>query len=462
MNIFLDILDRGLTGQYCSEKEWNMRFFPSVINKALKKYELQNTCNSKIPINFDDELADRFWEAGLEVATEVGMLNTSTERIIKFTREEIITGLNRACGFWRAGWGRDAVDVVPRVPEDSRPPITVLGPIGDLLSEELFIPIHQSSAQNWSLDGISTGVLATVHGREIRTGTPYETLAGALDSRMLREALIRAGRPGMVLCGPDTEPSEYGAFGGWNTPNGVEISQIGAIALPPAELKVDYHILHKAAHGVNLKSHILAGHWSMIGGYAGGPEGCGVAAVAASIMMTMVLLPTTVQADVMDTRYLGNVGRDCVWSTSVSRQAINRNSHILELHVINPVSGVLSEALLREVAVGALQCTTSGVAMIIGVRTAGGKFPNHASGVETGFAGEVAKAAAGMTREQANEIANQLLPKYEDDLKRPNIGVSFPEAYNVETVTPNKEWLDMYRKIKREVAALGVPFGRWE
>ncbi len=100
--------------------------------------------------------------------------------------------------------------------------------------------------------------------------------------------------------------------------------------------------------------------------------------------------------------------------------------------------------------------------MIIGIRTAGGKFPNHASGVETGFAGEVAKAAAGLTREQANEIANQLLPKYEDDLKRPNIGVSFPEAYDVRTVTPNKDWLDMYRKIKREVAALGVPFGRWE
>ena len=111
MNIFLDILDRGLTGPYCTEKEWNMRVFPGAINKVLKKYELEKTCDHQKPINCDDELADRFWKAGLDAATEVGMLNTSTERVIKFTREEILTGLNRACGFWRAGWGRDAVDV---------------------------------------------------------------------------------------------------------------------------------------------------------------------------------------------------------------------------------------------------------------------------------------------------------------------------------------------------------------
>lgn len=120
-------------------------------------------------------------------------------------------------------------------------------------------------------------------------------------------------------------------------------------------------------------------------------------------------------------------------------QAISRKTHLLCIYPVNPVYGSLTEMILREVTVSKLMATVSGTSALLGVCTAGGRFPLRTSGVETGYTGEVAKAAAGMTREQANEIVKQLIPKYEDELKRPNIGVTFPECYDVKMVKPTKE-----------------------
>lgn len=463
MNVsLLDVFDRAQEGPFCAEKDWDMRVIPEAVAEQLEKYELKGTCDPQNPINCDDSLADRFWEAGLEMAFKVGMLCTETERVVEFTREEILHGLREAPNYWRAGVGLDARDLKARKPEDLYPPITILGPFGTVITEELFIPIMQSHSQNWSVDGIVPGSLTTVYGRELRSGTPFETLGGAHESWLTEEALKRAGRPGMPVMGVATSPTEYGVMGGMAVPGGVTVAQSFVPCLFPSELKFDYHLLQKITychtHNIVAKS----GHWSMIGGYSGSPEGCVVSAIAASILQSIAFKCTVIHALVFDPRYLGNCGRDAVWAGSVTQQARSRNAHMLDQYPVNPVSGALTEMILREVTVGALSGTVSGAATILGVRTAGGKFPLCTTGLETGYAGEVIKAAAGMTREQANEIVKQLMPKYEDELKRPNKGSTFPECFDVKTVKPTKEWQSIYRKIKKEVAALGVPFPRFE
>jgi len=459
---FLDVLDRAHNGPFCTEKEWDTKVIPGGIAKVLKKYDLKGTCNPENPINCDDSLADAFWEGGLELAVDVGMLCTSTERVIKFSREEILFDLRETPDHWHAGIGLDACDWKARKPDDPCPPATVFGAFGTIIDEDLFIPVMQSHCQNRSVDGTITGSLATVYGRELRTGTPYETLGGALEARLTQETLERAGRPGMFVLFPLTAPLEYGVFGAVGVPGGPSLAQTRSTALCPSELKTDYHILQKV--GYHLIRHAVpsAGHWSIIGGYAGGPEGCAVAAVAASILLQLVNRARGVAGGVYDSRYLGNTGRDAIWAHGVSRQAVSRNTHILTTFMVNPVSGPLTETLLREITVCVLCGAVSGASAVGGIRTAGGKFPNRTSGVETGYAGEVTKAAAGMAREEANGIAKQLLPKYEDELKRPNIGVAFPECFDVRTVKPTKEWEDIYKKIKKEVAQLGVSFPRFE
>jgi len=101
--------------------------------------------------------------------------------------------------------------------------------------------------------------------------------------------------------------------------------------------------------------------------------------------------------------------------------------------------------------------SVSGASVVIGPRTSGGKWADHLSPLECKFCGEVLHACSGMSREQANEIVKQIIPRYEDQLRDPDIGVPFPEAYDVETITPKPEWQAMYDEVKREVIEMGMP-----
>jgi len=62
-----------------------------------------------------------------------------------------------------------------------------------------------------------------------------------------------------------------------------------------------------------------------------------------------------------------------------------------------------------------------------------------------------------MTRKQVNEIVKVLIPKYENMLWDPPQGKSFRELYDLETLKPKKEYLDLYLRVKKELIDMGVP-----
>ena len=95
--------------------------------------------------------------------------------------------------------------------------------------------------------------------------------------------------------------------------------------------------------------------------------------------------------------------------------------------------------------------------MHIGPRTSAVKHIDHISPLECKFCGEVLKRSAGMTREQANEIAKVLTPKFEGMLWDPPIGKRFQDCYDLKTLKPTQEWLDIYLKVKRGLIELGIP-----
>jgi len=63
-----------------------------------------------------------------------------------------------------------------------------------------------------------------------------------------------------------------------------------------------------------------------------------------------------------------------------------------------------------------------------------------------------------MSRGQANQIALRLLEKYEAQIAEAPKGKPFQECYDRRTARPNAWYLDMYKKVKQQVAALGVEF----
>jgi methylamine--corrinoid protein Co-methyltransferase len=137
---------------------------------------------------------------------------------------------------------------------------------------------------------------------------------------------------------------------------------------------------------------------------------------------------------------------------------LSRNTHIVLHSINNQVAGPGTKMLLYETLVGMTTMSVTGVSNVVGTRSAGGRRTNHLSPLEHKFGGEVFKGAAGMSREQANEIVKQIIPKYEDQLKDQPDGVSFAECYDVERLEPTPEWQRMYDEVKAEAAALGFPF----
>lgn len=455
---FLEVLDRAHKGPFCEARNWDLKVIPAMVKEKLKKYELIGTFQPENPVNTDDGLADQFWKAGFELAVDTGMLCIETKRIIKFSEEELKEVVREAPSEIIAGTGEDRVTIISRKVEDRNSPMTMFGPMGIAFPEELFLPIVMSCIQYRLIDFPSLPQLYTVQGREVRTGTPYETLAGKHEVALAREALRKGQRPGMPLEGISVSPSEYGQLGGYGVPGGLKTTDFSCI-LAISELKTSYKLLHKVAHDiVNCGGIGTGNHFSIIGGYVGPAEGAAIAAIAATLLQRAVHFLSLVSGLVLDFRYMGNSGRDAVWASSIAQQAQNRNTNMLTYGLTSQVSGPSTAELLYETAVIAIADVTSGVSEMKGTRPTGCKYEGYASGLENKFAAEVTKFAAGLKRGLANEIAKELIPRYESKLRSPPKGKSFTECTDLRTLKPSKEWLDIYQKVKRELIDLGFPF----
>lgn len=68
-----EMLARIKDGEPCTTKEWDSRRVPMTVMQILKKHDLTKKFNPDVPVNQDLALADRFFEAGLELAEVIGI-----------------------------------------------------------------------------------------------------------------------------------------------------------------------------------------------------------------------------------------------------------------------------------------------------------------------------------------------------------------------------------------------------
>jgi methylamine--corrinoid protein Co-methyltransferase len=138
-------------------------------------------------------------------------------------------------------------------------------------------------------------------------------------------------------------------------------------------------------------------------------------------------------------------------------QALSRNTPIVLLNDIYVLSGPGTKELLYECAAGAVVGTVVGFNMQ-GAGTTGGFNRDHTTGLEARFIAEVSNASLRLTRQEAAALIPKLMTGYIDTLAEPNRGRPFWEVYDVETVQPTEEWLDIYYTVKEEISQLGLSF----
>lgn len=450
-----DFLERAHTGPFCEDEDFNFNIFMPKVQEVVEKYDIKYDPQNPVPA--DDDLADRVWQAAVELFLEAGVLNVDTHRRILLSESELNEALYHYPGRFLVGTGNDVRLWESRHPESNEAPFCIFSP--DITyDEDLLLPSCIAYVQEPLADGVCSPLLEESIGMKIKSHAPSE-MSGTLQHAMtLRQASRMVGKPGMFLVAVGTAQSDTGQFHVTNEEWGVRSSDarlIGALT----EFRIDNELLNRIAHLKQHGGHIGCLSGAIYGGYAGRAEGAAVLEVAYHLVGLTIYQGTFNNSFPFHLHYTSNSGREMLWLVSVQHQAISRNSSYLSTANGFLNAGPGTEMVLYEAAAHAMASTVSGSHLWESAPTHN-KYRNYATPVEARMACEVGHAVArqGMSREKANQIVNQLLAKYEDNIADAPKGKSFQECYDVKTVRPQNWYLDIFKKVKDEIAEMGVEF----
>jgi methylamine--corrinoid protein Co-methyltransferase len=453
-----DIWRRVETGPICPERTFETKILWSRVKELVKEYDIRYDPENLVPT--DRSLMDDVFKAGFELLLDVGILCLDTERIIKFEEQEIKEAVKTLRSTFTYGEGKDAVTYVHRELEDKRPPHVHYGPGCSPISEDWALKIYQSYTQEPLIDSLYTGTLTTLEGVPIKPGSPWEMRAELLNVNLMRQATRRAGRPGMPISG--TASVSAAADVGASSPEiGYRKNESREAKLKP-QMKVDYENLMRAAHYMEYGSFVGGGGSAYIYGLAGGPETAIVIGVASGFAGVTLMGGAGMSAGAYNTDYTGRTDKVTIWAESLGRAGISKNTHAVVSGATPYITyaGPCTSMSLYEIAARAVSNTAVGCHLGAGCGGRQGIQLDHCSGMEGRWAAEVGIATAGMKLEDANELVKNIVSKYDDKIKarNPPAGKTFPEIYDTKKLIPSKEYVELYKKTKKELEDLGIDF----
>ncbi len=450
-----EVVERSIEGPFCEDQEFLHKRVVPKVKELVKKYGIKY--NPKTPVPSDDGLADAVWQAAVEFFREVGAYHQDTHRIIQFTEGEIKEALYNVKDRYTVGDGKEAKVFGWRGVEDSTPPFTIFSP--DITYDEpLFLPVCMAYLKEPLLDGFCAPILEEFMGMKIKSGAPTE-LGGVIEHAMsLREAARLVGRPGIFLVAVGTAESAGGQIAVSDPMWGIRKTD-GRLVGSITEFMTNDSMMNKAIHYQQYGSFAGSLTGTIYGGYAGGAEGTALLQTAYHLKGLMVHHCQFQQNFPFHLKYFSNTTRELLWVVSVYSQAIARNTRIVQDSNGFANAGPGEEMLYYEGAAHAITSVVSG-ANLWEIAPARNKYQNRGTPLEARFCAEVGHSVArmGMKREQANEIVNRLLEKYEGQIPNAPLGKEFQEVYDVRKLIPKPEYMDQYQRMKDEMARMGLEF----
>jgi hypothetical protein len=450
-----DIQQRSVTGPFCEEKDFLPKVFLPALREVIQKYAIRYDPQNPVPS--DDAQADRLWQAGWELFRKVGVYNTSTNRIITLDDGEIKEALYVARGQYLVGAGKDALWFKHRQVEDCAPPFCIFSP--DITCDEnLHHSICLAYLKEPLLDGICAPILEYTAGQQIRSGAPTEISGCIQHIYNLRLAARQVGRPGVFLVAVGTAEHDTGQIAVSNEGWGVRSSDARLVGSLTEFMTADT-LLNRAVHYAQYGSFTGNLTGPIYGGWCGGAEGIAVSLVAYSLSGLCIHGAIFNQHFPFHLHWGSNTTRELLWPIAMAGQAMARNSRLIFTSNGFANAGPMTEMLFYETACHALVSTVSGW-NLWEMASARNKYRNRATPLEARMGMEVGHAAArmGMKREQANELALRLLAKYEARAADAPLGATYPECYDTATALPTTAHLDMFKRVKDDIASMGVNF----
>jgi len=448
---FLDICHRAESGPYMTVEEFDLDLVYQTAAMLCKKYNIHY--DPENPVSSDDELADRLFQAGIDFFCQTGVLCSDTHKVLKFTREEVLTALNAASGKCVMGEGKDQYSFTPRQPDSNIKPWFHVGTGIMNTDERIIFNLVKEYAKIRQANSISCPALESIEGQIISSGTPTEIYGAIRTIKICRDALRQAGRPGLAIGNCiSTAGSAFATVAASGPQFGLRPSDgwlIGALA----EMKIDYPYLNKAAYLLNWGANIGNESGPLVGGYAGGPAGTAILAVAYIILGRLLLncdyhliFPVHITQGCSTTR-------DVLWCTSVAAQAISRNMNEPVWFLGYVAAGPMTKQYFYESAAYITTAISSGVHTKT-CHPARAVKNDYVTPMEMLGSVELIEASVGLKRTEANEIVKALLKKYESKIKHAPIGKKYQDCYDMDTGKPCQEYVDLYGEVKAELMAM--------
>ena len=445
----MDFQERALTGSVMKADEFDMAFAMKV-REAVKEYGIEYDPEK---LTIDDKTADAVFQAGVDLLAEVGLYHLNTQRVVKYTKEEILEFVGeRRKNPEKAtfGTGPEEMTIAYRAAEDSRPPTLYAG-VGGVISEEEFGPMMRTFAQERRIEGMGiSGGIEKVGDIQPKAGTLSEVYCALWEQEQLQKALEDVGRPGMnlgLLCTASTVGATmHCVAAGFRGPHN---TQIGIHIIPEQKIDWDRLLLAKFCHDQGIVPWQSA--MSMIGGFCRDARDAAVGLVAN--MLGQMSYGHGPMCSLFPTHLDGTwATRDCIWAVGAASRASERN---IRLAIGSALSGSYQWGgtlinMLQEAA-EALAYTANGFtyAWIAG-----------SSPMEAVMIGDLMAAAAEMGPEKAGNLAGKIMRRIDELVKQeePKTAIiTFKDVYDLEKQAFRPELKTAFARGLEELSGLGVP-----
>jgi methylamine--corrinoid protein Co-methyltransferase len=453
---FLDVCERALKGPVMSEKDFDMNVFLPKVSETVKKYGIRYDKENPVPT--DDRAADNLFAAAVDFLSEVGVYCQDTNRIIRFTKEEIRDVVRHAPGVCLAGEGKDAGIFGMRRPDDPKRPWFQVGSGIVASTEEMATNKIEGYASIPEADSMSIPAMDQIRGLNVMAGSPVEIYAAIRGIRIGLEAIKRAGRPGLPIFNLVSTCASAETTIAASAPQFGLRPRDGWLCGTIAEMKVDFGVMNKLAYLHNWGANVGAETAPILGGYCGGPAGTAVVSTAYILVGLLVHQGAYQLHFPIHFRYGCSTTRDVLWVVSASCQAASRNIPMPVIWLGYMAAGPNTKMYFYEAAAWLLAATVSGAPSVQTPHPAKAVLNDGFTPMECRFGVEMGIAAAEKNRVQANELVLGLLEKYEARIDKAPQGSRYQECYDVLTGKPGVAYLRLYDELKDELSRMGMVF----
>jgi len=437
---FLDVCERASKGPMMPQRDFDLKVFIPTLRRVLEKYNIK--WEKREVINTDDRLADRVFEAAIEFYEGVGTYVTDTERVIKFSREEILDGIREAPKEVYFGEGADRYVMRGNLPDTNELVHCHVGS-GTETSIEYALRLVEAYARIKKGKTLSVPIVNMVRHVRTASGSPAEVLAGIRCLQIAREGCRLAGRPGLAISSMISSCTSGGTTIAATAPQFGGRPSDGWLIAPTSELKIDYSELMKVPYLMSWGANIGQEQGPVLGGYAGGPEGLAVVNTAYAFHGVLVARADYHITYPIHMTYVCSSVPEVLWAVSVSIQGIGRNMRVPYYSLLYAAAGAATKMFFYEALANILTLVSSG-AGVEDPHPGKAKIKDGATPIDSEYSCELVHALKGITRKEANRIIDRVIPKYIDRIADPPNGETVDQCYDLDRLKPKPHFEKLY------------------